>query len=122
MNVSQQIPVPVKFVMKGMNAVFGSHFDHYWIEYESFTDEKPDPTVFAVEGTFQLGDKLGEFVAKCKFLKSERQFEQLNFHMKALQYAVWTDSKKFIEVHNEIAYLTLFCLEKLNKCSKCTSS
>ncbi|KAK7600887.1 hypothetical protein V9T40_008328 [Parthenolecanium corni] len=53
LNVSQQIPVPVKFVMKGMNAVFGSHFDHYWIEYESFTDEKPDPTVFAVEKQMQ---------------------------------------------------------------------
>lgn len=58
--------MPVKFVMKGMNAVFGSHFDHYWIEYESFTDEKPDPTVFAVEGSLYQCDYL------CKFLISEK--------------------------------------------------
>lgn len=45
-----QIPVPIKFVMKGVNTVFGSHYDHYWIEYETFSDEKPDPSVFQVTG------------------------------------------------------------------------
>ncbi|XP_065226229.1 digestive cysteine proteinase 1 [Planococcus citri] len=43
-----QIPVPVTFIMKGMNVIFGSHFDHYWIDYGYFSDEKPDPSVFQV--------------------------------------------------------------------------
>lgn len=46
---SVQIPVPVTFIMKGMNVIFGSHFDHYWIEYGYFSDEKPDPTVFQIK-------------------------------------------------------------------------
>lgn len=43
-----QIPVPITFIMKGMNVIFGSHFDHYWIDYGYFSDEKPDPSVFQV--------------------------------------------------------------------------
>lgn len=40
------IPIPIQFVMKGVNVLFGSHFDHYWIDYEFFSDETPDPSVF----------------------------------------------------------------------------
>ena len=43
-----QIPVPITFIMKGMNTIFGSHFDHYWIDYGYFSDEKPDPSVFQI--------------------------------------------------------------------------
>jgi len=38
--------VPVHYEMKGYNNVFGSHFDHYYLEYSNFSPEVPDPSVF----------------------------------------------------------------------------
>jgi len=40
----------VQFVMKGLNVIYGSHYDHYYINYDLYSDDKPDP------GVFQLGD------------------------------------------------------------------
>ncbi|KAK2725587.1 hypothetical protein QYM36_000177 [Artemia franciscana] len=42
--------VPVRYEMKGFNNILGSHYDHYYIDYEEFSPEKPDSGVFKVEG------------------------------------------------------------------------
>lgn len=41
--------VPVRYEMKGYNTLLGSHYDHYYLEYEWFSDEAPNPSVFALE-------------------------------------------------------------------------
>lgn len=38
--------------MKGYDTIFGSGTDHFWIEYKSFTDEKPDISIFEITGIF----------------------------------------------------------------------
>lgn len=50
MNPNIKITIPIKFVVKGVNTVFNSHYDHYWLEYVEFSDEKPDPAIFEVSG------------------------------------------------------------------------
>merc|ERR1719357_863122 len=33
--------IPVRFEMMGVNIIFGSHYDHYIIDYKSFTTQEP---------------------------------------------------------------------------------
>ena len=40
------VAVPVFYEMKGFNTLLGSHYDHYYLEYENFNDAKPDPKDF----------------------------------------------------------------------------
>ncbi|XP_071448321.1 digestive cysteine proteinase 1 [Hetaerina americana] len=43
-------PVPVRYEMKGFNSLLGSHYDHYYLEYEWYSSESPNPDVFEVTG------------------------------------------------------------------------
>lgn len=45
----QQISVPVRYEMKGYNSLLGSHYDHYYLDYTSFSAEKPTDDVFVVD-------------------------------------------------------------------------
>ncbi|XKL65369.1 hypothetical protein PGB90_008789 [Kerria lacca] len=47
-DLNEKIPIPISFVMKGYDTIFGSGTDHFWIEYKSFTDEKPDISIFEI--------------------------------------------------------------------------
>lgn len=42
------IAVPVRYEMIGYNSLLGSHYDHYYINYEMFSWDAPDPEVFTV--------------------------------------------------------------------------
>ncbi|XP_050430980.1 digestive cysteine proteinase 1 [Adelges cooleyi] len=41
--------IPLRYEMKGFNSLFGSHYDHYIIDYEIFIPSKPEPSNFNVE-------------------------------------------------------------------------
>lgn len=45
----QQITVPVRYEMKGYNSLLGSHYDHYYLDYTSFTAEKPNEDAFMID-------------------------------------------------------------------------
>lgn len=45
----QQIAVPVRYEMKGFNSLLGSHYDHYYLDYSSFTAEKPNEDAFMID-------------------------------------------------------------------------
>ncbi|XP_076276388.1 C1 family peptidase 26-29-p isoform X3 [Lasioglossum baleicum] len=41
-------PIPIKYEMKGFNSLLGSHYDHYYLNYDSFTPMKPNADVFEI--------------------------------------------------------------------------
>lgn len=45
----QQITVPVRYEMKGFNTLLGSHYDHYYLDYTTFSVEKPTDDVFTID-------------------------------------------------------------------------
>lgn len=45
----QLIPVPVRYEMKGFNSLLGSHYDHYYLDYTTFTPEKPNANAFIID-------------------------------------------------------------------------
>ena len=40
------VAVPIFYEMKGFNTLLGSHYDHYYLEYATFSTDKPDPKKF----------------------------------------------------------------------------
>lgn len=40
--------VPVRYEMKGFNSLLGSHYDHYYLDYEAFSVDKIDSDIFKV--------------------------------------------------------------------------
>ena len=50
--------IPVRYEMRGFNTLLGSHYDHYYLEYDWYSFETPSPDVFQVEQS------------KCSFKKS----------------------------------------------------
>ncbi|KAI8433164.1 hypothetical protein MSG28_014007 [Choristoneura fumiferana] len=43
------LPIPVRYEMKGFNSLLGSHYDHYYIDYNDYDIEDIDPDVFKVD-------------------------------------------------------------------------
>ncbi|XP_043278575.1 digestive cysteine proteinase 1 isoform X2 [Venturia canescens] len=56
-------PIPVRYEMRGFNSLLGSHYDHYYLEYDWYSFETPDGDVFQIaenmtcEGFPGPGDK-----------------------------------------------------------------
>ncbi|CAH0753422.1 unnamed protein product [Bemisia tabaci] len=48
-------PIPVRYEMNGYNSLLGSHFDHYYLSYDSYTTESPDPDVFIIAENLKCG-------------------------------------------------------------------
>lgn len=46
---SSRMPIPVRYEMRGFNNVFGSHYDHYYMEYSDYSHEDIPESVFQVE-------------------------------------------------------------------------
>lgn len=44
----KKVPIPVRYEMKGFNSLLGSHFDHYFLEYDWFSVDPIDADVFQV--------------------------------------------------------------------------
>lgn len=42
--------VPVRYEMKGFNSLLGSHYDHYYLEYEAYSVNDISQEIFQVDG------------------------------------------------------------------------
>ncbi|KAK6635157.1 hypothetical protein RUM44_000406 [Polyplax serrata] len=50
--------IPVRYEMKGFNTLLGSHYDHYYLDYEWFSPDAPDNNIFYV-GNYSCKSFLG---------------------------------------------------------------
>nr|XP_034183715.1 digestive cysteine proteinase 1 isoform X3 [Osmia lignaria] len=41
-------PIPVKYEMRGFNSLLGSHYDHYYLDYDWYSAETPSSEVFEI--------------------------------------------------------------------------
>ncbi|XP_017887967.1 digestive cysteine proteinase 1 [Ceratina calcarata] len=41
-------PIPVRYEMKGFNSLLGSHYDHYYLDYDWYSSETPNSEVFDI--------------------------------------------------------------------------
>lgn len=41
-------PIPVRYEMKGFNSLLGSHYDHYYLEYDWYSSETPSSDIFEI--------------------------------------------------------------------------
>lgn len=41
-------PIPVRYEMRGFNTLLGSHYDHYYLEYDWYSFETPSADVFKI--------------------------------------------------------------------------
>uniref|UniRef100_A0A2M4AIZ6 Putative cathepsin l n=1 Tax=Anopheles triannulatus TaxID=58253 RepID=A0A2M4AIZ6_9DIPT len=48
---ASRMPIPVRYEMKGYNTLLGSHYDHYYIDYESYDHQDIPEDVFEVKIT-----------------------------------------------------------------------
>lgn len=44
-----RMPIPVRYEMKGYNTLLGSHYDHYYLDYDSYDHEDIPEDVFEVK-------------------------------------------------------------------------
>ncbi|XP_050671601.1 digestive cysteine proteinase 1 [Leptidea sinapis] len=47
------VPIPVRYEMKGYNTLLGSHYDHYYIEYENYNIDDIDQNIFKVDANMK---------------------------------------------------------------------
>lgn len=49
-------PIPVRYEMRGFNSLLGSHYDHYYLDYNSYVhDDIPDDVFEVNQGKFFNG-------------------------------------------------------------------
>lgn len=48
---ASRMPIPVRYEMKGYNTLLGSHYDHYYLDYESYEHQDIPADVFQVKTT-----------------------------------------------------------------------
>nr|QOV03073.1 cathepsin L2 [Dysdercus peruvianus] len=41
-------PIPVRYEMRGYNSLLGSHYDHYYLDYDSYLNQKPQADTFNI--------------------------------------------------------------------------
>jgi hypothetical protein len=46
---SSRMPIPVRYEMKGYNTLLGSHYDHYYLDYEFYSHEDIPNEVFEID-------------------------------------------------------------------------
>jgi C1A family cysteine protease len=47
-NSAVKYPVPIKYEMRGFNSLLGSHYDHYYLEYDYYDNSDIDPNTFEI--------------------------------------------------------------------------
>lgn len=50
----EKIPIPVRYEMRGFNSLLGSHYDHYYLDYDSFSIDRPNDDVFKMTESEKL--------------------------------------------------------------------
>lgn len=43
---SSRMPIPVRYEMKGFNTLLGSHYDHYYLDYDYYSHEIKQSDIF----------------------------------------------------------------------------
>lgn len=46
---ASRMPIPVRYEMRGFNSLLGSHYDHYYLDYDSYSHEDIPTDVFEVD-------------------------------------------------------------------------
>ena len=41
-------PIPVRYEMRGFNSLLGSHYDHYYLDYDWYSSETPSSDIFEI--------------------------------------------------------------------------
>ena len=55
------MPIPVRYEMRGYNTLLGSHYDHYYLNYDSYSHEDFPNDIFDVK----LSDPCVGFPGEC---------------------------------------------------------
>ncbi|KAH8354079.1 hypothetical protein KR084_006631 [Drosophila pseudotakahashii] len=50
---SSRMPIPVRYEMRGYNTLLGSHFDHYYLDYDSYDHDDIPNEVFEIDDSLQ---------------------------------------------------------------------
>lgn len=45
----ESIPIPLRYEMRGFNSLLGSHYDHYYLEYDYFSNNDIADEVFQID-------------------------------------------------------------------------
>lgn len=77
---SAKIAIPVRFEMKGYNVILGSHYDHYYLQYNEFDISPIDQDIFKISPNLTCsgfpgpGDKhIYTFNPMAEFIKPEKE-------------------------------------------------
>ncbi|XP_018328843.1 digestive cysteine proteinase 1 [Agrilus planipennis] len=54
-NSDEPIAVPVRYEMKGFNSLLGSHYDHYYLDYDSYDVDTISPSTFEFSANLTCG-------------------------------------------------------------------
>lgn len=60
---ASRMPIPIRYEMRGYNTLLGSHFDHYYLDYDYYTHEEIPTEVFEIESG-SMFDYVAIFTAK----------------------------------------------------------
>ncbi|KAF7277901.1 hypothetical protein GWI33_009153 [Rhynchophorus ferrugineus] len=117
-----QVSIPVRFEMRGYNVLLGSHYDHYYVQYNEFDVSPISEEIFEIPTNMTCtsfpgpGDKhIYTFNPMAEFIKPERQghvdFEFSKFTRKhgktytdvkeaTLRKEIFKQNIRFIHSHN----------------------
>ncbi|XP_044264589.1 digestive cysteine proteinase 1 [Tribolium madens] len=78
-NAGVKIAVPVKYEMRGYNSLLGSHYDHYYLDYDSFSSDPIPDDIFKLDSNMKCsafpgpGDKhIYTFNPMAEFVRPEK--------------------------------------------------
>lgn len=97
------IAVPVRYEMIGYNSLLGSHYDHYYINYEMFSWDTPDPEVFTLGQNMTCQDYPTPPGARhvCTFNPMEEFIHNRDDHVEdAWQSYIRTHQKNYTDQEN----------------------
>ncbi|CAG9764807.1 unnamed protein product [Ceutorhynchus assimilis] len=76
----KKVAVPVRYEMRGYNSLLGSHYDHYYLQYDQFDVNPIDSQIFEIQSNLTCGSFPGPgdkhiytFNPMAEFIKPERQ-------------------------------------------------
>ncbi|CAH1163826.1 unnamed protein product [Phaedon cochleariae] len=121
-NNAAKIPVPLRYEMRGYNTLLGSHYDHYYLEYDSYAVDDIPENIFEVDSSLTChsfpgpGDKhIYTFNPMAEFVRPERtthvdvEFNKFiqkhgkqygNSKEHTLRKSIFMQNIRFIHAHN----------------------
>ncbi|KAI5726388.1 hypothetical protein M8J76_001767 [Diaphorina citri] len=101
-NKASKDAIPVRYEMKGYNSLLGSHYDHYFLDYEIYSPEKPEAGIFEIEANLTCtefpgpGDQhIATFNPMREFINNEKLHHEAEFtRFKYNHGKVYADAKE----------------------------